>query len=86
MFKHVGKETLREILCVVHGVPATPHESIKRRPITSAKFCQRSPRHLRFGFASPGREHYAPMSRRKYIAATVIVCHEGIQVNGFFQD
>ena len=86
MFKHVGKETLREILCVMYGVPTTPHETVKRCPITLAKLRQRGTPHLRFGFASPSREHHAPMSRRKYIAATVIVCREGIQVNGFFQD
>jgi len=28
MFEHVGEETLREILCVVHSVSATAYETV----------------------------------------------------------
>ena len=39
MFEYVSEETLREILCVVHGLPAAADEAVKRRPIDLAKLC-----------------------------------------------
>ncbi len=86
MFEHVSEKTLREILCVVHGVPATADEAVKRRPIDLAKLRQRGTHLLRFGLASPRREHNAPVGRRKHIAVTLPVCRAGIRINGFFQD
>ena len=86
MFEHVSEETLREILCIVHGVPATADEAVKWRPIDVAKLRQRPTRHLRFGLASACRENHAPMGRRKDIAATMLTCRVSIQVNGLFQD
>ena len=86
MFKHVGEETLREILCVVHGVPATAYETIKWSPIDLAKLRQRGTGDLRVDLAFACGEHHAPVGRRKHIAAILAVSRAAIQVNGFFQD
>jgi len=86
MFEHVSEETLREILCIVHGVPATADEAVKWRPIDVAKLRQRPTRHLRFGLASPRRENHAPVGRREHIAVTLPASCGGIQVTGIFQD
>jgi hypothetical protein len=37
MFQQIGEKALREILRIVHSVPATAHETVKRRPIYLAK-------------------------------------------------
>src|SRR4029077_7159520 len=71
IFEQVSEKTLGEILRIVHSVPPTAHEIVKRCPIRLAKFRQRDARDVRFGLASPGREHHAPVSRRKQIAPTV---------------
>ena len=86
MFEHVSEETLRKILCVVYGVPATAYETVKWRPIDLAKLRKGRTGYLRFGLASPCREDNAPMGRRKDIAATMLTCRVSIQVNGLFQD
>ena len=86
MFEHVGEETLREILCVVYGVPATAYETVKWRPIDLAKLRKGRTGYLRFGLASPCREDHAPVGRRKDIAATLPICRLSIQINGLFQD
>ena len=85
-FKQVSEKTLREVLCIMHTVSATAHKTVKRRPIGLAKLGKRSPRNVRFGLASPGREHYAPVGRRKKITLVVPVPHAGIHVNGRYQN
>jgi len=86
MFEHVSEETLRKILCVVYGVPATAYETVKWRPIDLAKLRKGRTGYLRFGLASPCREDNAPVGRRKDIAATLAICRVSIQINGLFQD
>jgi hypothetical protein len=81
MFQQVSEKALREILRIVHSVPAAAHESVKRSPIGLAKLRQRGPRNLRFGLAPPRRENHAPMRQRKQIALTVLVPLAGIHVN-----
>ena len=81
MFEQVSEETLREILCIMHSVTATTHETVKRRPIDLAKLRQCGPGDVGFGVASPGREHDTPVSRRKQIAGTAPVLHASIHVN-----
>src|SRR5438034_8931093 len=67
----VREEALREILCVMHGVTAGAHETVKRRPIGLAKLRERGLRNLRVGLAFSGRENHAPTRRRKGVALTV---------------
>ena len=43
MFEQVSEKTLREVLCVMHTVPATAHETVKRHPIDLAKLCSAAP-------------------------------------------
>src|SRR5436190_20983721 len=86
MFQQVSKKALREILSIMYGVSATTHETVKRRPIDLAKLGQCGARNIRFGFGSPGREHYAPMSRRKQVAPTVAIPTAGVHASGFHPD
>ena len=86
MFEQVSEETLREVLRIMHRVPATAHETVKRRPIDLAKLSQRGASDVGFGLASPGCEHDAPVSRRKQIAPTMPVFPAGIHANGFHPD
>src|SRR5215813_8396119 len=37
MFQQMCEKALREILCIVHGVSTPAHETVKWRPIGSAK-------------------------------------------------
>jgi len=86
MFEHVSEETLRKILRVVHRVPATAYETVKRRPIDLAKLRKRRTGYLRFGLASACREDHAPVGRGKDIIATLAICRGRIEVNALFQD
>jgi len=86
MFQYVSEKALREILRIMHSVPAAAYETVKRPPIDLAKLRQRGPRGLRFGLAAPGCEHHAPVGRRKQIALAVLVPHTGIHANRFYQD
>src|SRR5216110_118278 len=82
MSDQVGEEALREILCVMHGVPAGAHETVKRRPIGLAKLRERGLRNLRVGLAFSGRENHAPMGRRKGVALTVDGLSQSFHVTG----
>ena len=45
----------------MHGVPAASHETVKWRPIRSAKLLKRSLRHFRLSHAACCGENYAPL-------------------------
>src|SRR6516225_2683825 len=62
-----GKESLCQVLCILRTVALTAHVSIKRIPISAAKFLQRLLRPGR-GIVN-GREHNTPMSGRKPLCA-----------------
>src|SRR5262249_45372629 len=57
----VGEKTLCEILCVMHGVSSTAHETVKGCPINLAKLRKGSLRHLRLSQASSRCENHAPL-------------------------
>ena len=78
----VREEALREILCVMHGVTAGAHETVKRRPIGLAKLRERGLRNLRVGLAFSGRENHAPTGRRKGVALTVDGLSQSFHVTG----
>src|SRR6266853_3332294 len=86
MFDQVGEKALREILRIMHGVPAAAHETVTRRPIGLAKLRERGPRNLRVGLASSCRENRAPVGRRKQIALAMLVPCRGSHVSDFYQD
>jgi len=69
----------------MHRVPAAAHETVERRPIDLAKLCERDPCDLRFVFASPGREHHAPVGRRKQIGLTMPISFAGIHLPVFIK-
>src|SRR5215813_4924851 len=70
----------------MHSIPATAHKTVKWRPVDLAKHRQRGSRSLRFRLAFSSRHHYAPVSRRKNVAPTVLVPSGGIHVSCFYQD
>src|SRR5438094_6729654 len=78
----VREEALREILCVMTGVTAGAHETVKRRPLGLAKLRERGLRNLRVGLAFSGRENHAPMGRRKGVALTVDGLSQSFHVTG----
>src|SRR5436190_15919485 len=82
MFDQIDEKTLREILRVMHGVPASAHETVKRRPIRLAKLREGGLRSLRFGLTFPRRDNHAPVGRRKQIALAMPVPCQGFHVIG----
>src|SRR5438046_836223 len=82
MFDQIDEKTLREILRVMHGVPASAHETVKRRPIRLAKLREGGLRNLRFGLTFPRRDNHAPVGRRKQIALAMPVPCQGFHVIG----
>src|SRR2546422_6001634 len=68
LFNQISEKALRQVLRIVHGIPAAAHESVKRRPIGLAKLSQRSPRDFRSSLAFSGRENHAPMRRSERVA------------------
>src|SRR5262249_40258760 len=86
MLDHVGEKALCEILRIFHGVPAAPHETVKRRPIGLAKLRERILRNLRFGLAFPSRDNHAPVSRRKEIASVMPVPCRDLHVSHVYQN
>src|SRR2546430_8881164 len=67
----VSEKALRKVLRIFHGVPATAHESVKRRPIGLAKLSERRLGKLRVSLASSGCDNHAPMGRSEGIALTM---------------
>ena len=86
MFDQVSEKALREILRIMHGVPAAAHETVKRRPIGLAKLRERGLRNLWVGLAPPRCENHAPVGRRKQIALAMPVPCRGIHISDFYQD
>src|SRR6478735_7168393 len=84
MLDQVSEKALREILCVMHTVPAAAHETVKRPPIGLAKLRERSLRNLRFGLAFPSRDNHAPVRRRKEIAPALPVPCRGLHVSRLY--
>jgi len=68
MFDQVSEKALREVLRIVHGIPAAAHETIKGRPISLAKLSERGSRNLRVSLTSSRCKNHAPMSRSERVA------------------
>ena len=86
VFDLVGEKALREILRIMHRVPAAAHEIVKRRPIGLAKLPKRGLRDLRFGLTAPRRENHAPVGGRKQIALAMPVPSQGFHINGLYRN
>src|SRR5947199_10485205 len=68
LFNQISEKALRQVLRIVHGIPAAAHESVKRGPIGLAKLSQRPARDFRRSLAFPGRDNHAPMRRSERVA------------------
>src|SRR5262249_26305079 len=66
--QQVNEETLNDVLCISRAIPASPRESVKRRPVVTAKLRQRGI--CRFIFAGTRCDH-APVSSCKCGAAVL---------------
>ena len=86
MFQQISEKALREILRIVHSVPAAAHETVKRRPIYLAKLRERGLGNFRFCLASAGRQNHGPLSRRKKITLATLVPCQRLHVTSFYQD
>src|SRR5438552_4237132 len=82
VFDQISEKALREVLRIVHRIPAAAHESVKRRPVGLAKLSERGLSDLRFGLAFSGRENHAPMGRSEGIALHLSGPWQSFHVSG----
>ena len=67
----IRKKTLRQILGIVHGIAATAHISVERRPVGLAKLGQGGARDLRVCLGFSRRNNHAPLRGDEGISLAV---------------